>query len=99
MRRLTVCVLAVTALALGLMSGYLLGRQAAGADAAGTARTKWVEGKTASVPKAWGDLVGVSTFNVFTVLIFRDSKGTLRRVQWNSSGSLSPAVHSIERKY
>jgi hypothetical protein len=97
MRRPVVCVITVLTLVAGILIGYFL--DPAPLSEASAARPKLLESKPVSVPKAWGDLVGVSTFNVFTMLIFRDSKGTLRRVQWNTNGSLGRTVHVIERKY
>ncbi len=53
-----------------------------------------------SVPRAWGELVGVTCINQQTVtLIFCDDKldkGKLRRVQWNPNGIAKP-VAVIER--
>jgi hypothetical protein len=53
-----------------------------------------------SVPRAWGELVGVTCTNQQTVtLIFCDDKldkGKLRRVQWNPNGIAEP-VAVIER--
>ena len=53
-----------------------------------------------SVPRAWGELVGVTCINQQTVtLIFCDDKldkGKLRRVQWNPNG-IAEVVAVIDR--
>jgi hypothetical protein len=55
--------------------------------------------KPAVVPKAYGDLVGVTNTTLQTILVFKDAKGTLRRIQWNANGALSKTVHEIRREY
>ncbi|HAK96726.1 MAG TPA: hypothetical protein DCM87_17465 [Planctomycetes bacterium] len=53
-----------------------------------------------SIPRAWGELVGVTSVNQQSViLIFCDDKpdkGKLRRVQWNPNG-IAEVVAVIER--
>ena len=76
-------------------SGWLRFQSTAGA----ASRVKWIEKNVGAVPKAWGDLVGVTTQNLQTVLVFKDAKGTIRRIQWNANGGLSSLVHVLKREY
>ncbi len=96
MRRLWLVLVIVLVAALGTTI-WVAVKPAPQATAAGT---KWIEKRSGAIPKAWGDLVGVSSAQgIQTTLVFKDAKGTLRRIQWNASGGLSKVVHILDRKY
>lgn len=96
MRRLLLCLAPVLAVVVCL-SVYLTVRPAA--HAASPAKTAWSEKTMGSIPKAWGDLVGVTNVNMATTLVFKDAKGMLRRVQWNANGGVTTLVHVLDRAY
>ena len=85
---------------LGLGAGTLIGWAGRAPKALGAPSTfkGWSEKNSGVIPQVWGDLVGVANQNLQTVLIFRDVKGTLRRVQWNANGSVSKLVHVLRRE-
>ena len=75
MRVLQVSAIAVPALALGMLIGYAARPSAS--MAAAPRQPKFSEKEVGSIPKAWGDLVGVTSYNTYTMLVFKDSNGAL----------------------
>jgi hypothetical protein len=89
---------------LGLVTAFTAGALVAftgrsSTHAAETTDVKWSSKMSGSIPKTWGDLVGVGTISTQTVLVFKDNTGTLRRVLWNANGSLTGLVHVLERHF
>lgn len=83
---------------LSCMLGYSFWSPREG-DAAAAKPVKWVETSMGSIPKSWGDVVGVSTIRQQSVvLIFKDGNGKLRRVHWNPTGVLKN-VAVLDRTY
>lgn len=90
---------AIGAMAVGILVFAAAKPPAAAAplSASASAKSSWTEKTVGTIPKTWGDLVGVSVENLQTVLVFKDVKGTLRRVTWSANGSVNRLVHALER--